>query len=359
MEITTHNLKTVELFDAFSPERGYVIAETACGHGGDPRKLKQLIDCVSDSKCKIIKFQIFTTRERAVKGHKEWDIFNRLVLNEQEWATQIEYAKGLGLYVFVDVYGYDSLSIANKIGVDGYKIHSEDLLNTNFILDVCRYNKIVMIGIGAARRREISQLMQAINDTIPHSKIILMTGVQAFPTPLEAHSIREVTDLIEKYSQYGVKIGFSDHVEGNREEASILPLMALSAGAAIIEKHITLDRNGGGPDDSFSLESEELTQLCIGVKTAWESLGKVDYGQKSSEQNNVKFRRSLYFVNDIQIDEIITKDHVKSIRPGYGLPPKYLDKIIGKKSKYAIARGSAVTDELVGVNYKVERKDDA
>jgi len=110
---------------------------------------------------------------------------------------------------------------------------------------------------------------------------------------------------------------------------------------------VTLDRKGGGPDDSFSLEYEELLELCVNAKTAWEALGRVDYGRKSSEQGNVKFRRSLYFVKDIKKGEVITAEHVKSIRPGYGLSPKYLNKVIGKKSKYAIAKGSAVTDELV------------
>ena len=109
-------------------------------------------------------------------------------------------------------------------------------------------------------------------------------------------------------------------------------------GASIIEKHVTLNRNGGGPDDSFSLESEELRELCVGAKTAWEALGKVDYRRKSSEQGNVKFRRSLYFVKDINEGEIITTDHIQSIRPGYGLAPKYSNQILNKKSPMNISK---------------------
>ena len=126
-----------KLFDNLKPESGYVIAETACGHEGDPKKLKKLIDCAIESKCQIIKFQVFKTFERAIKGHKEWGIFSKLELSEQEWIHQVKYAKESGLYVFVDVYGHDSFSMAKKMDGDGYKIHSEDLLNTDFILEVC------------------------------------------------------------------------------------------------------------------------------------------------------------------------------------------------------------------------------
>jgi N-acetylneuraminate synthase len=117
-------------------------------------------------------------------------------------------------------------------------------------------------------------------------------------------------------------------------------------GASIIEKHVTLDRNGGGPDDSFSLESEELKQLCLGTKTAWEALGNVDYGRKSSEQANVQFRRSLYIIKDIKEGEIITAEHVKSIRPGFGLPPKYLESILGQVCKKDARRGDAVKSDI-------------
>jgi N-acetylneuraminate synthase len=108
-------------------------------------------------------------------------------------------------------------------------------------------------------------------------------------------------------------------------------ITSIALGAAIIEKHFTLDRNGGGPDDSFSLEPKDLTALCDGAKTAWLSLGKVDYGKKSSEQANVKFRRSLYFVRDLKPGDVVTEADVRSVRPGYGLAPKHLEAVIGKK----------------------------
>lgn len=138
--------------------------------------------------------------------------------------------------------------------------------------------------------------------------------------------------------RFGLVTGLSDHTLDNTTAVT-----SVAMGAAIIEKHFTLDRQGGGPDDSFSLEGPELTSLCKDTKTAWAALGNVDYGRKSSEQGNVQFRRSLYFVKDLTVGEIITADSVRSVRPGFGLAPKYLPQVIGKKVKFLVKSGTAVT----------------
>jgi N-acetylneuraminate synthase len=124
-------------------------------------------------------------------------------------------------------------------------------------------------------------------------------------------------------------------------------ITSVAMGASIIEKHFTLDRSGGGPDDSFSLEPADLAALCQGAKTAWQALGRVDYGRKSSEQGNVKFRRSLYFVRDLKAGDLITADSVRSVRPGFGLPPKYLNTIIGKRLHTDVQRNSPVGPDLL------------
>ena len=120
--------------------------------------------------------------------------------------------------------------------------------------------------------------------------------------------------------------GLSDHTLDNTTA-----ITSVAMGASIIEKHFTLNRSGGGPDDSFSLEPAELAALCKDSKTAWAALGKVDYGRKSSEEGNVKFRRSLYFVKDLKAGEVITPDAVRSVRPGFGAAPKLLNVILGKR----------------------------
>jgi N-acetylneuraminate synthase len=140
--------------------------------------------------------------------------------------------------------------------------------------------------------------------------------------------------------RFGLVTGVSDHSLGNTTAIASVVL-----GAAIIEEHFTLNRNGGGPDDSFSLEPADLKALCHDSKTAWNALGKVDYGRKLSEQGNVQFRRSLYFVKDMKAGEVITEDCVRSVRPGYGLAPKCLSQIIGMTIAKDVDKNSPVTNQ--------------
>jgi N-acetylneuraminate synthase len=137
--------------------------------------------------------------------------------------------------------------------------------------------------------------------------------------------------------RFGVVVGLSDHTLDNTTA-----IASVALGASIIEKHFTLDRSGGGPDDSFSLEPPELAALCRDARTAWSALGRIDYGRKSSEQANVKFRRSLYFVKDLAEGDVVTADAVRSVRPGYGLAPKYIDRVVGRKLAHAVKANSAV-----------------
>ena len=151
----------------------------------------------------------------------------------------------------------------------------------------------------------------------------------------------DLKDFPKKFSEENY-IGYSDHTHGIS-----VPLLAISRGAKVIEKHFTLNRNGGGPDDPFSMEPADLAALCKDSKTAWAALGNADYGLKSSEQGSMKFRRSLYFVKDLNAGDIITADSVKSVRPGFGLPPKYFDDVIGSRTKRDVSYGTPCIAELL------------
>jgi N-acetylneuraminate synthase len=142
--------------------------------------------------------------------------------------------------------------------------------------------------------------------------------------------------------RFGLVTGLSDHTLDNTTA-----IASVVMGASIIEKHFTLNRSGGGPDDSFSLEPAELVALCRDSKTAWAALGKVDYGRKSSEQGNVKFRRSLYFVKDLKAGDVIAADAVRSVRPGFGVAPKYLEAVVGKRVSIDISRNTPVSQSFL------------
>jgi N-acetylneuraminate synthase len=169
-------------------------------------------------------------------------------------------------------------------------------------------------------------------------KLAILHCVSGYPAPAGDYNLRTIPDMINRF---GLVTGLSDHTLDNTTA-----IASVAMGASIIEKHFTLDRNGGGPDDSFSLEPAELAALCRDTKIAWQTLGKVDYGRKSSEQDNVKFRRSLYFVKNMKAGDIITLDSIRSVRPGYGLPPAMYEKIIGKKLVKDVAFAEAVREDV-------------
>ena len=185
-----------------------------------------------------------------------------------------------------------------------------------------------------ADRTEIQEAIEVARSN-GCNQLSILHCVSGYPAPHEDYNLLTIKDMITRFDCI---TGLSDHTVDN-----ITAIASIAFGASIIEKHFTLDRKGGGPDDSFSLEPNELKLLCDGVKTAWQSIGDVDYGKKSSELGNIKFRRSLYFVREINKGDEITEKSIRSVRPGYGIPPKYLKKIIGKKVLSDIKKNSPVS----------------
>lgn len=171
------------------------------------------------------------------------------------------------------------------------------------------------------------------------NELVVLHCVSGYPAPAEQYNLRTITDMAKRFN---VLTGLSDHTIGN---ATAVTSVAL--GACLIEKHVTLDRTAGGPDDSFSLEPKELAALCQDSKVAWQALGRVNYHITAAEQQNSQFRRSLYVVKDIKEGELFTSDNVKSIRPGVGLAPKHYFSVLGKKASTVIKAGTALTHSLL------------
>jgi N-acetylneuraminate synthase len=163
--------------------------------------------------------------------------------------------------------------------------------------------------------------------------------VSGYPAAADEYNLQTMTDMI---SRYNIVVGLSDHTLDNTTA-----IASVALGGAIIEKHFTLNRQGGGPDDSFSLEPKDLMHLCASAKTAWLSMGKINYSRASSELGNVKFRRSLYFVKTLKAGQLITEDSVRSVRPGFGLLPKYYEQILGKIITKDVEYGTPVSWDLV------------
>lgn len=194
----------------------------------------------------------------------------------------------------------------------------------------------MIISTGMADAEEIAEAIEAAREG-GCKELAILHCVSGYPAPAADYNLRTITDMIERF---GLVTGLSDHTLDNTTA-----ITSVALGASIIEKHFTLDRNGGGPDDSFSLEPADLNALCRDTKTAWQALGQVDYSRKTSEEGNIKFRRSLYFVKDMQAGEIITPDSIRSVRPGFGLAPKYLENLIGKKVLYSVSYATPVNKD--------------
>ncbi|MFH1683613.1 MAG: N-acetylneuraminate synthase family protein [Candidatus Margulisiibacteriota bacterium] len=316
------------LYEQLVPENGCVIGETACGHDGEFSKLKQLIDCVADAGAEIIKFQIFTPEERATPDHPEWEIFNKLALQENDWLEAVKYARERKLAVFADIFGDMSFSLAKKLGVDGYKIHSEDLLNSFFIARVAAEKKITMIGVGGAHRIEVYSLLNFLKEKDLLNNILLTTGVQAFPTPIEAHSLEEVGDLAQKYGPDGVKIAFADHISGDLEEAQLVPLMALAKGAAIIEKHVTINREDKWEDYQSALGAEDFKRFVARVKKLCPLLGKIG-GLNSFELKYRKtFKKTPVASENLKSEQVIVPGDIEYVKHAkYSVPLSSLNLV--------------------------------
>ena len=196
----------------------------------------------------------------------------------------------------------------------------------------------MIVSTGMADFDEITEAVEAARDGGCHD-LALLHCVSGYPAPASDYNLATLVDMA---ARFGLPVGLSDHTLDNTTA-----IASVALGAAVIEKHMTLDRAGGGPDDSFSLEPAEFAALCRDARTAWDAVGAVDYGRKSSEVANVKFRRSLYVVKDMTAGEAITGACVRSVRPGYGLAPKHLDRVIGRRAARDIAANTALSEDML------------
>lgn len=208
------------------------------------------------------------------------------------------------------------------------------MIDLALIRHIAKTGKPMIISTGMANVDEIQEAIETAKEN-GCKELVVLHCVSGYPAPASEYNLKTIADIA---SRFGVLAGLSDHTIDN---ATAIASVAL--GAVVIEKHVTLDRNGGGPDDSFSLEPNELKALCSDAATAWRALGSVNYERTEAEKGNVKFRRSLYFVKPLKAGELITADAVRSVRPGFGLPPKLLDQIVGSRVLVDVEYGTAVT----------------
>jgi N-acetylneuraminate synthase len=330
----------------------YIIAEMSANHNGNIETAFRIIEEAKKAGADAVKIQTYTPDtitlnsdlpDFQIKGGL-WD--GKTLYELYQWAHTpwewhkplFEHARKVGIPIFSSPFDNTAVDLLEDLNAPAYKIASFEAVDLALIRYVAGTGKPMIISTGMANAEEIEDAITAAREG-GCKELAILHCVSGYPAPAEDYNLRTIPDMIERFCLVS---GLSDHTLDNTTAIASVVL-----GASIIEKHFTLDRNGGGPDDSFSLEPADLGALCSDSKIAWKALGKVDYGLKSSEQGNVQFRRSLYFVKDMKAGEVITENCVRSVRPGFGLAPKCFDEIVNRTVTKQVNRGTAVTWDLV------------
>lgn len=314
----------------------YIIAEMSANHNGSIENAFKIIEQAKRCGADAVKLQTYTAdtitlnsrapefmirgtlwdgqslHELYQKAHMPWDWHKPL----------FDFAREQGITIFSSPFDFSAVDLLESLNAPAYKIASFEMVDLPLIRYVAQTGKPMIISTGMADADEIAEAVETAKSA-GCRELVVLHCVSGYPAPAADYNLRTLPDMAARFDTL---VGLSDHTLDNTTAVASVVL-----GACVIEKHFTLDRNGGGADDSFSLEPDGLQALCRDSKTAWQALGRVHYGLKSSEQGNVQFRRSLYFVKDLQKGDAIDETCIRSVRPGFGIAPKHFDELIGKR----------------------------
>ena len=330
----------------------YIIAELSANHNGDIQRAFAIMEEAKKAGADAIKLQTYTADTITLECDSEefqihgglWDgqTLYKLYKGAQmpwEWHKPLfEKAKELEITIFSSPFDFTAVDLLEDLNAPAYKIASFELVDLPLIKRVAQTGKPMIMSTGMANAEEIAEAI-ATAQANGCQELVVLHCVSGYPAPADQYNLRTIADMAARFD---VLSGLSDHTIDNATAVA-----AVALGACLIEKHVTIDRNGGGADDSFSLEPHELAVLCKDAKTAWAALGKVNYERTEAEKGNVKFRRSLYIVKDIKAGEILTHDNVRSIRPGFGLGPKHYESVRGRKVRHSLSKGTALSLDFI------------
>jgi pseudaminic acid synthase len=329
----------------------FVIAELSANHLGDLTRALTIIDAAADAGCDALKLQTFTpasmTLDSAVSdfhivggpwgGRSLWDLYDE-AHTPWDWHAQLfAHGESRGLIVFSTPFDELAIERLDRLGAPAFKIASFELVDLDLIACAARTGKPLIMSTGMASDAEVAEAIETAR-THGNGGVALLHCVSGYPTPIEQTNLRR----LDAIARHGTVYGISDHSPG-----WVVPIAAVARGASIIEKHLTLLRTDGGPDAGFSLEPAEMAEVVRGCAAAWGALGDGTAKRPKAEDGSRKFRRSLYAVNDIAEGQELTRDNIRSIRPGFGLAPRELPAVIGKRARVAIPRGTALAWELI------------
>ncbi|MBF0158352.1 MAG: pseudaminic acid synthase [Magnetococcales bacterium] len=333
----------------------YVIAELSGNHNGDLERALALMTAAKEAGADAVKLQTYTADtltidhdgpEFTIQGGL-WHGQTLYQLYQQahtpwSWHPAL-FARGreLGVTVFSTPFDATAVEFLQRLEAPAYKIASFEAIDLPLMERVAATGRPIILSTGMATLPEIEAAVQCIRQSVAGqpAQLALLHCISGYPTPVEEANLRTLPDLA---SRFQTVVGLSDHTPG-----TAVATAAVALGATILEKHVTLCRADGGPDAAFSLEPHELAQLCRDCRTAWQALGQASYALTDSEKGSLLLRRSLYVVADIAAGELLTADNIRSIRPGYGLEPRRLPSVIGRRAARFLPRGTPLRDDLM------------
>jgi pseudaminic acid synthase len=330
----------------------YVIAELSGNHNGSIERAKLLIKTAKECGAHAIKIQTYTPDTMTIdcngddfivkgglwSGYKLYDLYSE-AYTPYEWHEELfAYARELGVTLFSSPFDESAVDLLHALGAPAYKIASFEFTDLPLIRYVAKKGKPLLMSTGMATEDEIAETLEVARSS-GCNDLLLFHCVSSYPAPIEQANIRQILNLKKIF---GISVGLSDHTIGN---AAAIASIAL--GATAIEKHFTLSRKEKGPDSDFSMEPHELRSLVRDTRDAWLSLGCEGFERPRSEAGSKVFRRSIYFVSDLKAGDRIGVSDIRRIRPGFGLPPKYFQELVGKTLAQDVNRGQPVSWDLL------------
>jgi len=331
----------------------FIIAEMSGNHNKSLERALEIVDAVAKSGAHALKIQTYTPDTMTLDlDEREFHIEDPQSLwtgtslyklygeasTPWDWHKAIfDRARSLGLIPFSTPFDASSVDFLEDLDVHCYKIASFENTDLPLIRKVAATGKPLIVSTGMASVAELDETVRTIRAT-GNENIILLKCTSSYPsTPADSN----IATIPHMRKLFGCEIGLSDHTMGVG-----VPVASVALGATVIEKHFTLRRADGGVDSAFSMEPEEMAQLVVETERAWQALGKVQYGPTDAEKKSLQYRRSLYIVQDVKAGEQFTENNLRAIRPGLGLPTKYLETVLGRVAARDIARGTALAWDM-------------
>jgi N-acetylneuraminate synthase len=330
----------------------YIIAELSANHNGSIDKALETIEMAKQAGADAVKLQTYTPDtmtidcdlpEFQIEGGL-WDGYNLYDL--YKWAHtpfewhQAMFKKGreIGITVFSTPFDESAVDLLEDLEAPAYKIASFELTDLPLIKRVAQTGKPMIMSTGMANYEEIADAVKTAREN-GCKELAVLHCISSYPAPVDQANLATIPDLAREFD---CVVGLSDHTLGTVVSVASIPM-----GASLIEKHVTLSREDKGPDSEFSLEPHELKVLCQNTESAWKAIGRAGYERKVAEEANVRFRRSIYFVKALKEGDEIKESDIRRIRPGFGLPPKYFNDIVGKRVTGDVFFGTATSWELI------------